>query len=133
MGRNFNLLREAIEPFENENQKIIINTYGWDYFFVALNFVEKKNPFLKEKFIKIKMILMNYSDDVMSTNTVEIIVQRFKRLDVRILLGAERTVWPDICSRYIQTIRVIFRNWNLNAGILMGISAFFFSFVIWIE
>lgn len=66
----------------------------------------------------------------MFATTIDDIVQRFKNLDVRILFGAERAIWPD------ESLEPLYPNVSkhfskyLNAGVFIGtVNSIFF--LVW--
>lgn len=67
-----------------------------------------------------KIVLFTDSYDVLFTSTLDVIVHKFKKLDARILFGAEKYVWPDenLEHLYPSVINVLPK--YLNSGLFMG-------------
>lgn len=64
--------------------------------------------------------ILNYSYDVLFTTNIEVILHKFKKLDARILFGAEKHLWPDQTLEHLYP--VVSKNLPkyLNSGLFMG-------------
>uniref|UniRef100_A0A6B2EGL7 procollagen-lysine 5-dioxygenase n=1 Tax=Phlebotomus kandelakii TaxID=1109342 RepID=A0A6B2EGL7_9DIPT len=76
-------------------------------------------PYKKDKD---KIVLFTDSYDVVFSAPTGVIVDRFKKMDIRILFGAEQSIWPDATLRDSYP-KVAIGARFLNSGLFMGYAA----------
>lgn len=54
------------------------------------------------------------------TTNIEVIVHKFKKLDARILFGAEKLLWPDDTLDHLYPLTSKHLPKYLNSGLFMG-------------
>lgn len=114
-GYKINLLRNALEPYKGDDKKIILFTdrYVSRFDFAFTQFLQAfKNC------IEIKSIIHSY--DVLFTTTLDVIVHKFKKIDARILFGAEKYIWPDDTLEHLYPVVSKHLPKYLNSGLFMG-------------
>lgn len=104
-GYKINLLRNALEPYRDDTEKIILFTDRYKY-----------NDRISE--FNIKCFSRSY--DVLFTTTLEVIVHKFKKLDARILFGAEKYIWPDDKLEHLYPAVAKHLPKYLNSGLFIG-------------
>lgn len=67
-----------------------------------------------------KIVLFTDSYDVVFTTTLDVIVHKFKKIDARILFGAEKFVWPDETVEHLYPPVAKLLPKYLNSGLFMG-------------
>ncbi|XP_059611971.1 procollagen-lysine,2-oxoglutarate 5-dioxygenase [Phlebotomus argentipes] len=71
---------------------------------------------------KDKVVLFTDSYDVIFSAPTKVIVDKFKKMDARIVFGAEHSVWPDVSLRESYP-KVAHGARFLNSGLFMGYAA----------
>lgn len=61
-----------------------------------------------------------FSYDVVFTTNLEVIVHKFKKMDARILFGAEKYLWPDTALEHLYPAVMKHLPKYLNSGLYMG-------------
>lgn len=67
-----------------------------------------------------KIVLFTDSYDVLFTTNLDVIVHKFKKLDARILFGAEHFIWPDETVEHLYPSVAKHLPKYLNSGLFMG-------------
>lgn len=60
------------------------------------------------------------SYDVLFTTNLDVIVHKFKKIDARILFGAEKYLWPDDTLDHLYPVVSKHLPKYLNSGLFMG-------------
>lgn len=79
-----------------------------------------------------KIVLFTDSYDVVFTTTLDVIVHKFKKLNARILFGAEKFVWPDETVEHLYPSVAKLLPKYLNSGLFMGKSHFSLHFSLFV-
>lgn len=64
--------------------------------------------------------LSHFSYDVVFTTNLEVIVHKFKKMNARILFGAEKLLWPDTTLEHLYPVVLKHLPRFLNSGLFMG-------------
>lgn len=123
-GYKINLLREALEPYKNDDEKIILFTDRY------ISIIWKKTKNKKQKIIKWFFSFFSSYDVVFTTN-LEVIVHKFKKFGARILFGAEKYLWPDEQLEHLYPTVSKHLPRYLNSGLFMGRFQHFKSMILW--
>lgn len=65
-------------------------------------------------------IVFLYSYDVLFITNLDVIVHKFKKIDARILFGAEKYIWPDDTLEHLYPVVSKHLPKYLNSGLFMG-------------